>query len=412
MHRLVVEAIFLAPQFGVAIQVTIRMLNGFLDLPLWGLAIVTLVMAHFTVMAVTLYLHRDATHRGLDLHPAVRHVMRFWLWMTTAMNTKEWVAIHRKHHARCETDDDPHSPVRKGLKKVLLEGAELYREEAANQETLEKYGRGTPEDWIERKVYSRFPILGVSLMLFIDVALFGALGLTVWAIQMITIPVLAAGVINGLGHHTGYRNFECKDAATNVLPWGVIMGGEELHNNHHAFPSSAKFALRKYEFDIGWVYIKALSALGLANVRRVAPTPAKNALPGNLDLDNVKAIILARLHVLRDYTRHVTLPELKAEMHAAGDKLRGNIRKLFVREPSLLDEESHQHLNLVLEKNERLKTVHEFRLRLQRVWESSTASNEKLVQQFKDWVREAEASGIESLQAFAERLKGYRLATQ
>ncbi|MDX1444087.1 MAG: fatty acid desaturase [Gammaproteobacteria bacterium] len=388
------------------------MLNGFLDLPLWGLAIVTLVMAHFTVMAVTLYLHRDATHRGLDLHPAVRHVMRFWLWMTTAMNTKEWVAIHRKHHARCETDDDPHSPVRKGLKKVLLEGAELYREEAANQETLEKYGRGTPEDWIERKVYSRFPILGVSLMLFIDVALFGALGLTVWAIQMITIPVLAAGVINGLGHHTGYRNFECKDAATNVLPWGVIMGGEELHNNHHAFPSSAKFALRKYEFDIGWVYIKALSALGLANVRRVAPTPAKNALPGNLDLDNVKAIILARLHVLRDYTRHVTLPELKAEMHAAGDKLRGNIRKLFVREPSLLDEESHQHLNLVLEKNERLKTVHEFRLRLQRVWESSTASNEKLVQQFKDWVREAEASGIESLQAFAERLKGYRLATQ
>ena len=386
------------------------MLNGILNLPVWGVVVITLVMAHVTVMAVTLYLHRDATHRGLDLHPAVRHFMRFWLWMTTAMQTKEWVAIHRKHHARCETDEDPHSPVKKGLKKVLLEGAELYKAEAANEETLEKYGRGTPNDWVERNVYSRFPILGVSLMLFIDVALFGALGLTVWAAQMITIPVLAAGVINGLGHHTGYRNFECKDAATNVMPWGVIMGGEELHNNHHAFPSSAKFALRKYEFDIGWVYISILSKLGLATVRRVAPAPARNTLPGNLDLDSVKAIILARLHVLREYTRNVTLPELKAEMHSAGDKLRGNVRKLLVREPSLLDERAHQHLNLVLERNERLKTVHDFRLRLQRLWESSTASNDKLVQQFKDWVHEAEASGIESLQQFAQRLKGYRLA--
>lgn len=386
------------------------MLNGFLNLPVWGIIVITLVMAHVTVMAVTLYLHRDATHRGLDLHPAVRHFMRFWLWMTTAMQTKEWVAIHRKHHAKCETDEDPHSPVNKGLKKVLLEGAELYKIEAANPETLEKYGRGTPDDWVERNVYSRFPILGVSLMLFIDVALFGALGLTVWAAQMVTIPVLAAGVINGLGHHTGYRNFECKDAATNVLPWGVIMGGEELHNNHHAFPSSAKFAQRKYEFDIGWVYIQALSALGLAKVRRVAPTPVKNTLPGNLELDNVKSIILARLHVLREFTRNVTLPELKAEMHAAGDKLRGNVRKLFVREPSLLDERAHQQLNLVLQKNERLKTVHEFRMRLQRLWESSTASNDKLVQQFKEWVHEAETSGIESLQDFAQRLKGYRLA--
>jgi fatty-acid desaturase len=386
------------------------MLNGLLNLPLWGVVVYTLLLAHVTVIGVTLYLHRDATHRGLDLHPVVRHFFRFWLWMTTAMNTKEWVAIHRKHHAKCETDEDPHSPVKMGLRKVLLEGAELYRTEANNAETLEKYGRGTPDDWVERTIYSRFPILGVSLMLFIDVMLLGALGLTVWALQMITIPVLAAGVINGLGHHTGYRNFECKDAARNVMPWGVIMGGEELHNNHHAFPSSAKFALRKYEFDIGWLYIRMLSAMGLASVRRVAPQPAREVVPGNLELDNVKAIIMARLYVLRDYANHVTLPELKAEMHAAGEKLCGKVRRVFVREPQLLDAESHHQLNLLLEKSERLAVVHEFRERLQRLWESSTASNDRLVQQFKEWVHEAEASGIESLQEFAQRLKGYRLA--
>src|SRR5690606_16831666 len=229
--------------------------------------------------------------------------------------------IHRKHHAKCETEDDPHSPQILGLKKVLLEGAELYRAEANNQETLEKFGRGTPDDWVERNVYSRFPIGGVSLMLVIDVALFGALGLTVWAIQMITIPFLAAGIINGIGHYFGYRNFECKDAATNVMPWGVIMGGEELHNNHHAYPSSAKFALRRGEFDIGWLYIKVLEKLGLAKVRRIAPVPSVDAERGHLDLETVKAIIVARLHVLRDYASHVTLPTLKIEMAGTGDKV-------------------------------------------------------------------------------------------
>ncbi|MGD8380436.1 MAG: fatty acid desaturase, partial [Gammaproteobacteria bacterium] len=206
-------------------------------------------MVHVTVMGVTLYLHRDQTHRGLDLHPAIRNFFRLWLWMSTGMITKEWVAVHRKHHARCETEEDPHSPVVLGLRKVLLEGAELYRAEADNPETLEKYGRGTPDDWIERNIYERYTRLGVALMLVIDVVLLGLPGLTVWAVQMVAIPVLAAGVINGLGHAIGYRNFECRDAATNVLPWGVLMGGEELHNNHHAFPSSAKFNLRPWEFD-------------------------------------------------------------------------------------------------------------------------------------------------------------------
>ena len=381
------------------------MINGLLNAPLWVIAIFTLVVTHVTVAGVTLYLHRDATHRGLDLHPIVRHFFRFWLWMTTAMNTKEWVAIHRKHHAKCETDDDPHSPQVLGLKKVLLEGAELYRAEAKNAETLEKFGRGTPEDWVERKVYSRFPILGVSLMLVIDVALFGALGLTVWAIQMITIPVLAAGVINGIGHYFGYRNFECKDAATNVMPWGMIMGGEELHNNHHAYPSSAKFALRKGEFDIGWVYIKLLGALGLAKVRRVAPMPAVDEERNHIDLETVKAVIMARLHVLRDYASHVTIPTMKLELSEAGNK----VRKLLVREDSLLDDTARQNLNLLLEKNERLKVVHEFRMRLQKLWESSTLSNEKLVESFRHWCEEAEKSGVEALERFAQRLRGYHL---
>ncbi|HLU62627.1 MAG TPA: fatty acid desaturase [Gammaproteobacteria bacterium] len=379
--------------------------NGLLNVSGWTIVLFTLIATHITVAGVTLYLHRDATHRGLDLHPVVRHFFRFWLWMTTAMNTKEWVAIHRKHHAKCETEEDPHSPQILGLKKVLFEGAELYRAEAANQETLEKFGRGTPDDWVERNVYSRFPILGVSIMLVIDVLMFGAIGLTVWALQMINIPLLAAGVINGVGHYYGYRNFECKDAATNVMPWGVIMGGEELHNNHHAYPSSAKFALRRGEFDIGWLYIRTLSALGLARVRRVAPTPAIDAERRQLDLETVKAIIVARLHVLRDYAAHVTLPTLRDEMASAGRK----VRALFVREVSLLDEKARQNLNLLLEKNERLKTVHEFRERLQKLWESSTLSNEKLVESFKNWCEEAEKSGVEALERFAQRLRGYRL---
>lgn len=382
------------------------MINGLLNFPVWGIAIFTLVVTHITVTAVTLYLHRDATHRGLDLHPAVQHFFRFWLWLTTAMQTKEWVAIHRKHHAKCETDEDPHSPQMLGLRKVVLEGAELYRAEAKNAETLEKYGRGTPDDWLERNIYNRFQILGVSIMLVIDVLLFGALGLTVWAIQMINIPFLAAGVINGIGHYWGYRNFECKDAATNVMPWGIVMGGEELHNNHHAYPSSAKFALRRGEFDIGWFYISLLSVFDLAKVRRIAPEPSLDVERTHLDLDTVKAIIVARLHVLRDYAVQVTLPTVKTEIAQAGRKARA----LLVREVTLLDETAKHRLHELLEKSDKLRTVHEFRERLQKLWESSTHSNDKLVESFKHWCEEAEKSGIEALENFAQRLRGYRLA--
>ncbi|MGD8574285.1 MAG: fatty acid desaturase [Gammaproteobacteria bacterium] len=383
---------------------------GLLDLPLWGYFLLTAVMVHVTVMGVTLYLHRDQTHRGLDLHPAIRNFFRLWLWMSTGMITKEWVAVHRKHHARCETEEDPHSPVVLGLRKVLLEGAELYRAEADNPETLEKYGRGTPDDWIERNIYERYTRLGVALMLVIDVVLLGLPGLTVWAVQMVAIPVLAAGVINGLGHAIGYRNFECRDAATNVLPWGVLMGGEELHNNHHAFPSSAKFNLRPWEFDIGWVYISVLSKLGLAKIRRVAPTPVIASERSHIDLETVRALVINRLHVLRDYSRHVMTPVFKQELRASGNRMLARARALLHREPRLLDEHAQNRLEQALAESQQLRTVYEFRQRLQALWETTAQNNERLVQQVKEWCVQAEQTGIHALEEFAQRVRKYSMA--
>ncbi|MBN9115828.1 MAG: fatty acid desaturase, partial [Pandoraea sp.] len=240
--------------------------TGLLDWSGWKITLFTLIVTHVTIAGVTIYLHRCQAHRALDVHPIVAHFFRFWLWMTTGMVTSEWAAIHRKHHAKCETPEDPHSPQTRGLWKVLAEGAELYRAEAKNEETLRKFSHGTPNDWIENHLYKRYPILGVSFMMIIDIALFGAVGLTVWAVQMVWIPFWAAGVVNGLGHYWGYRNFNCADASTNLLPWGIIIGGEELHNNHHTYATSAKLSNKWYEFDIGWLYICVLSALGLAKV--------------------------------------------------------------------------------------------------------------------------------------------------
>ena len=381
------------------------MVSGLLDLPWWGLLLVTVVMMHITVMGVTIYLHRDQTHRGIDLHPVISHFFRFWLWLTTGMVTKEWVAVHRKHHARCETTDDPHSPQIVGLAKVLLQGAELYKQQADKPETLDKYGRGTPDDWVEREIYTGRSYYGVLLMLAINVVLFGPIGITIFAVQMITIPVLAAGIVNGVGHYWGYRNYECKDAATNVWPWGLILGGEELHNNHHAFPSSAKFSSRRFEFDIGWFYIKIFNALKLVIIRRVAPTPVKQTELSHLDLDAVKAIVINRLHVLRAYSSEVMLPVMRNELNAAG----GRVRRLLTRDRGLLDDKAQKKLGKILDRSDALKTVYEYRQRLQRLWEGRTVSNERLVQQFKEWSSQAEESGIEVLQRFAAELSRYRL---
>ncbi|MBT8135954.1 MAG: fatty acid desaturase [Gammaproteobacteria bacterium] len=385
-------------------------LSGLLQLSPLGLVIVTFIMCQLTVAAVTLYLHRDQSHRGLELHPAVRHFCRFWLWLTTGINTREWVAIHRKHHAHCETKDDPHSPQAHGLRKVLFQGAELYREEAKNQETLEVYGRGTPDDWMERNLYTRHSYLGIVILFATNIILFGPIGITIGAIQMATIPFLAAGIINGIGHHTGYRNFECDDAATNVVPWGVFLGGEELHNNHHAFPTSSKFSVRRWEFDIGWLYVTVLRFFGLVKVRKVAPVPVLEPEHSSVDLDTLKAVLVNRMHVLRDYTRSVTVPTLRAEIADLPQRLGRGARRLMVRQPKLLDEASKSRLSELLERNQSLRTVHEYRERLRALWSSRNISNEKLLAQLREWVAQAEASGIRALEEFSGRLRSYQMA--
>jgi len=389
--------------------VDLDFLYGLVKLDFWGYVLVTFLMVQFTFMAVTLYLHRDAAHRSVDLHPALRHVFRFWLWMSSGILTREWVAVHRKHHAKCETPEDPHSPQIFGLKKVLLEGAELYQAVARDPALQEKYGRGTPNDWIERNLYSKHRNLGIVLMVITDLVLFGVPGITIVAVQMMAIPVAAAGVINGLGHHSGYRNFECPDASTNIVPWGIIVGGEELHNNHHAFPSSAKFAIRKWEFDIGWVYLRIFQALGLAKVLRVAPSPAIIPSRNHIDLETVRAVIVNRMHVLRAYTTNVIVPVFKQELKARSGNISRRVKKLLVREPVLLDTQAQSKLREVLAKSQALQTVHDFRERLRVLWSGANMSNEKLLQHLKDWVAQAEASGIKALQDFAATLRGYAL---
>ena len=385
---------------------------GVLNLSAWGYVIVTLVMLQITMMAVTLYLHRDQAHRAIDLHPVLRQFFRFWIWCTSGMLTREWVGVHRKHHAFCETKGDPHSPQIYGLKKVLFEGAELYRVEKDNRETVEKFGRGAPDDWLEKNIYLRVPFGGILLLVITELLLFGVPGIIIIAIQMSSMPLFAAGIINGLGHHSGYRNFECDDASTNLVPWAFLIGGEELHNNHHAFPTSAKFSVRRWEFDIGWLYITIFRSLGLARVNKVAPRPVLQEKPdSSVDIDNLRAIIINRMHVLRDYTKQVTVPVFKKEKAlAVGNKAFHRAKKLLVRRPMLLDENAKMRLGKLLENNVALQTVHEFREKLSELWCGANVSNERLLAQLREWCADAEASGIKVLEDFAERLRSYHLA--
>lgn len=381
---------------------------GVLDLPFWGYVLATFILVQISMMAVTLYLHRDQAHRAIDLHPAVRHFFRLWVWLTSGMVTREWVAIHRKHHAMVEREGDPHSPKVYGLRKVLLEGAELYRVESANAQTIEKFGRGTPDDWLERNVYARSSWIGIYSMLVIDIILMGFPGITVFAIQMLAMPVFAAGIINGLGHARGYRNFESDDTSTNICPIAVLVGGEELHNNHHAFPTAAKFSVRSWEFDIGWMYIQIMRGLGLCKVRRLAPIPKLAANPRPVDIETLTAVLQNRMHVLRDYTRKVTLPVLRIERHANRDNaLLKRARTLLVAGPVRLDEASKAKLAKLLADNPALRTVHEYRQQLLNLWAQANVSNERLVRELKEWCNRAEASGIEVLHDFSANLRGY-----
>jgi len=383
---------------------------GILDLPWWGYIVVLMVFTQLTIFAVTIYLHRCQAHRALTLHPLISHFFRFWLWMSTGMVTKEWTAIHRKHHAKVETDEDPHSPITRGIKKVFFEGAELYRAEAKNQETLERYGQGTPDDWIEKNVYSRFSATGIVLMLIINVLLFGLVGVTIWALQMAWIPFFAAGVVNGIGHYWGYRNFEVQDASRNIFPIGFFIGGEELHNNHHAYASSAKFSAKWWEFDLGWTVIKTLSFLGLAKVKRVIPVPKMQESKTVIDKDTLTAIITYRLQVLSRYTREVVLPALSEERKRAGKagrSLLSHARTALVRDNSVMKPSHKARLAEVLANFQSLRIVYQFRVKLQSIWSQSTASQAELQAALQEWCKQAEASGIDALLRFSRRLKTY-----
>ena len=388
------------------------MYDGLLDLSWWQLLLATLALTHVTIAAVTIYLHRAQAHRGLDLHPVVAHFFRFWLWLTTGMVTKEWVSIHRKHHARCETADDPHSPQVLGIRKVFWQGSELYRAAAADPEIGERFGRGTPDDWLERRVYTAHSGLGVVLMLGIDLLLFGPIGLTVWAVQMLWIPVLAAGVINGIGHYWGYRNYESADAARNIVPWGILIGGEELHNNHHAFPSSAKLSSKWWEFDIGWLYIRVLSALGLARVKKVAPKPRVIVGKEVVDMDTLRAVVVSRMHVLARYAQDVLMPVSSSELcksELSCRKLKRQARKLLLQREGSLDRAARRSLQALLEQSQALETVYQYRQRLREIWEKTASSQENLLQSLQEWVRQAESSGVKALEEFAHTLRGYSL---
>jgi stearoyl-CoA desaturase (delta-9 desaturase) len=387
---------------------------GLANLGVLGYVVVTLLWLHATMMAVTLYYHRDQAHRSVDLHPVVRHICRFWLWLNTGSSTREWVAVHRRHHAMCEKEGDPHSPRLFGLRKVLLEGAELYKAAAHDRDTLEKYAKGTPNDWLENHLYhhpSR-SYYGIALLVVADLLLFGVPGIIMIALQLSNMPFTAAGVINGLCHAKGYRNFETDDASTNLWPLGVFVAGEELHNNHHAFPTSARFSMRRHEVDMGWLHLKVLSMLGLAKIRRVANPPELEATSQAVpDLDELRAVIVNRMHVLRHYTYNVTLPVLRRELESFGENansLLAAARRYLSWAPEMLDESSRQKLAELTQRHPRFQTVLKFRDELKQLWEGAHTSNERLLAEFREWWGRGEPTRVHGREEVVEYLKSFR----
>ena len=385
------------------------MYNGILDLPWWGYVLATLVLTHITIAGVTIFLHRHQAHRALELGAIPSHFFRLWMWLTTGMVTKEWAAIHRKHHAKCETVDDPHSPRIVGLNRVLWTGVLLYVKESRNIETMERYGHGTPDDWLERTIYSPLHKLGVVVMLAIDIVVFGVWpGVLIWGVQMVWIPFWAAGVVNGIGHFWGYRNFACADASTNFFPLGILIGGEELHNNHHAFASSAKLSNKWFEFDIGWMYICLMEMAGQARVKKVAPRPKLGKVRPAIDLDMLQAVVTHRYDVLAKYLK--TLRHLATEEF---DQLRIDAResqimkRLLGEDGAALPVQQREKLTDLLSRSEALSKAYAMRAELEALWARSSASHEQLVNQLQDWIYRAEQSGIRQLEEFSLRLRCY-----
>ena len=399
----------LLPDWAVLNAAVDWLAHGLLNLSWWQIVLYTLVTTHITIAAVTIFLHRAQAHRAMDLHAIPSHFFRFWLWLGTGMVTKEWVAIHRKHHAKCETEDDPHSPQTRGIETVLWRGAELYRAEAKNQETVSKFGHGTPNDWIERNLYTRYSWQGVGLMLIINVALFGVIGLSVWAIQMAWIPITAAGVINGIGHYWGYRNFEAPDASTNISPWGLLIGGEELHNNHHTYPTSAKFSVKKYEFDIGWVYITLMSKIGWATVKKIPPKLQLGAIKPVADEKTLEALITNRYEVMAGYAREMRRV-CKAEIDLLKEKqadlsLLKAAKRWLHRDDDKVPAAARPHLAQARAAHPVLDKMVTMREELRQMWLNTSQSREQLAIDLQAWCRRAEESGIVALQQFSMKLR-------
>jgi len=385
---------------------------GVINLSTWQVVVVTLVMTHVTIASVTIYLHRHQAHRSLDLHPSVAHFFRLWLWLSTGMQTKEWAAIHRKHHAKCETAEDPHSPQIKGIDTVFWRGAELYRLESKNAETMQKYGHGTPDDWLEHNVYTRFPWQGVAIMLIINLALFGAIGLSIWAVQMLWIPVTAAGVINGIGHYWGYRNFEAVDASTNISPWGILIGGEELHNNHHTYPTSAKLSVKPYEFDIGWLYIRMLETFGLATVKKTPPKLAFGDVRPVADEKTLEALIMNRYEVMAGFAKQL---RSALEVEIANLKLTPSPSVLSTAKRWMhrdLEKVPSSAVDQLAQARAILPTVDKMvcmREELRQIWLNTNRSREQLAVDLQTWCRNAESSGIQALKEFSMTLRAVRV---
>ncbi len=402
----------LLPDWAVLNAAIDWLAHGLWDLTWWQIVLYTLVTTHLTIMGVTIFLHRAQSHRALELGPIPSHFFRFWLWLGTGMVTKEFVAIHRKHHAKVETEEDPHSPQTRGLKKLLLEGTELYRAESKNMETMAKYGYGTPDDWIERNLYTRYSWQGVGLMLILNLALFGAIGLAVWAVQMAWIPVMATGVINGIGHYWGYRNFESADASTNVSIWGIIIGGEELHNNHHTYPTSARFSVKPYEFDIGWMYISLMQKIGWAKVKKTPPKLQLGAIKPVADEKTLEALIANRYEVMAGYAREmrrVCKAEIESIKAKQGDlSLLKTAKRWLHRDEEKVPATALPQLAQARAAHPVLDKMVTMREELRQMWLNTSHSREQLAADLQAWCRRAEESGIAQLQQFSMRLRSAR----
>jgi stearoyl-CoA desaturase (delta-9 desaturase) len=388
--------------------------HGTWHLAWWQVILFTLALTHVTMISVTVFLHRHQAHRALDLHPGVAHFFRLWLWLTTGQVTKEWAAIHRKHHAKCEQPDDPHSPQVYGIRKVLFQGAELYRAESKNKETMARYGHGTPDDWMERNLYTRFSWQGVGLMLVINLTLFGALGLTVWAVQMAWTPITAAGIINGAAHFWGYRNFESPDASTNISPWGIIIAGEELHNNHHTYPTSAKLSVKPYEFDIGWMYISILQFAGLAHVKKTPPKAAYGDVRPVADEKTLEALIANRYEIMAGFAKQMQATvrqELAAMKARSADTAAIKAAKLWAhRDAEKIPAAAIPQLALARAASPVLDKMVTMREELRQMWLNTAVSREQLTSDLAAWCHRAEDSGIATLREFSFKLRSTQLA--